>query len=94
VIGVAKVDNGVFRYPARPDVPVLRGLNVTALAGQTVALVGPSGCGKSTVIALLERFYDVHQGIVSLDNVTVEEWKVSSLRTAMALVSQVGFHFS
>jgi ATP-binding cassette, subfamily B (MDR/TAP), member 1 len=47
-----------FRYPTRPEVPVLRGLNLTVKPGQYVALVGASGCGKSTTIALMERFYD------------------------------------
>jgi ATP-binding cassette subfamily B (MDR/TAP) protein 1 len=44
-----------FRYPTRPEQPVLRGLNLTVKPGQYVALVGASGCGKSTTIALLER---------------------------------------
>lgn len=49
-----------FRYPTRPEQPVLRGLNITVRPGQYVALVGASGCGKSTTIALLERFYGKH----------------------------------
>jgi hypothetical protein len=46
-----------FRYPSRPSVPVLRGLNLEVKPGQTIALVGASGCGKSTVVALLQCFY-------------------------------------
>ena len=46
-----------FSYPTRPDVPVLRGLNLTIEPGQTVALVGPSGSGKSRVCQLLLGFY-------------------------------------
>ncbi|KAJ5095086.1 hypothetical protein N7532_007377 [Penicillium argentinense] len=51
-----------FRYPTRPEQPVLRGLNLSVQPGQYIALVGPSGCGKSTTIALLERFYDALDG--------------------------------
>ena len=54
----------MFSYPARPDVPVLRGLSVRIAAGQTVALVGPSGCGKSTTVQLIQRFYETERGQV------------------------------
>ena len=53
-----------FRYPTRPSVPVLRGLNISVEEGTYVALVGASGCGKSTVIQLIERFYDPLAGNV------------------------------
>ena len=55
-----------FSYPSRPDVEVLKNLNLVAQPGQTVALVGPSGCGKSTTVNLLLRFYDIMEGSVSL----------------------------
>ena len=47
-----------FAYPSRPDVPILKKMNVEVLPGQTVALVGHSGSGKSTIVGLVERFYD------------------------------------
>ncbi|KAJ3099209.1 ATP-binding cassette, sub-B (MDR TAP), member 4 [Phlyctochytrium bullatum] len=86
--GTASVKQGVFRYPSRPDVPVLNGLDLSALPGQTVALVGPSGCGKSTVIALVERWYDVLGGSVEVSDRDVREWRVRNLREDMALVGQ------
>ena len=51
-----------FRYPTRPQVRVLRDLDLAVTSGQRVALVGPSGCGKSTCIQLLQRFYDLKNG--------------------------------
>ncbi|KAJ3306645.1 tRNA N6-adenosine threonylcarbamoyltransferase [Blyttiomyces sp. JEL0837] len=88
VEGKAEVVDGVFRYPSRPDVPVLQGMSIKALPGQTVALVGPSGCGKSTVIAIMERWYDLHDGTASVDNLDVKKWRLADLRMATALVGQ------
>jgi ATP-binding cassette subfamily B (MDR/TAP) protein 1 len=77
-----------FRYPTRPDVPVLRGLNLTVKPGQYVALVGASGCGKSTTIALMERFYDPLAGGVYVDGREISSLNVTEYRKHLALVSQ------
>jgi ATP-binding cassette subfamily B (MDR/TAP) protein 1 len=77
-----------FRYPTRPDRPVLRGLDMVVEAGQHVALVGASGCGKSTIIALLERFYDPDRGQVVVDGVDITTVPVGSYRSHLALVGQ------
>lgn len=77
-----------FRYPTRPEVPVLRGLNLTVKAGQYVALVGASGCGKSTTIALLERFYDPLAGGVYVDGKEISSLNLNQYRSYLALVSQ------
>ncbi|RAQ50582.1 ABC multidrug transporter Mdr1 [Aspergillus flavus] len=77
-----------FRYPTRPEQPVLRGLNLTVKPGQYVALVGPSGCGKSTTIALLERFYDTLSGSVLVDGQDITQLNVNSYRSFLSLVSQ------
>ncbi|KAK3076387.1 multidrug-resistance transporter mdr2 [Coniosporium uncinatum] len=77
-----------FRYPTRPDQPVLRGLNLTVKPGQYVALVGASGCGKSTTIALLERFYDPLAGTILVDGHDILSLNINDYRTHLALVSQ------
>ena len=77
-----------FRYPTRPDVPVLRGLNLTVKPGQYVALVGASGCGKSTTIAMMERFYDPLAGGVYVDGREISRLNVNEYRKHLALVSQ------
>ncbi|KAI1375883.1 P-loop containing nucleoside triphosphate hydrolase protein [Hypoxylon crocopeplum] len=77
-----------FRYPTRPEQPVLRGLNLTIRPGQYIALVGASGCGKSTTIALLERFYDPLVGGVFVDGKEISTLNVNQYRSFIALVSQ------
>ncbi|CAG8441545.1 4408_t:CDS:2 [Scutellospora calospora] len=77
-----------FRYPTRPGIPVLRGLNLEVKPGQYAALVGPSGCGKSTTIGLTERFYQVTNGSVTIDGINISTMNVNNLREHIALVSQ------
>ncbi|KAI4870942.1 P-loop containing nucleoside triphosphate hydrolase protein [Hypoxylon rubiginosum] len=77
-----------FRYPTRPEQPVLRGLNLTIRPGQYIALVGASGCGKSTTIALLERFYDPLAGGIFIDGKEISSLNVNEYRSFIALVSQ------
>lgn len=77
-----------FRYPTRPEQPVLRGLNLNVQPGQYVALVGASGCGKSTTISLLERFYDPLAGGVFVDGKEISTLNINDYRSYIALVSQ------
>ncbi|KAK1297508.1 putative multidrug resistance protein [Acorus calamus] len=77
-----------FAYPARPDVAILRGLNLSAEAGKSTALVGRSGSGKSTVIALIERFYDPVKGVMRIDGRDVRSYHLRTLRRRIALVGQ------
>lgn len=83
-----------FRYPTRPQVPILRGLNLNIKKGQYVALVGSSGCGKSTTISLIERFYDVLSGSVKLDGVDIRDINLGSYRSCISLVQQEPVLFS
>ncbi|TGO52778.1 hypothetical protein BOTNAR_0314g00010 [Botryotinia narcissicola] len=69
-----------FRYPTRPEQPVLRGLDLQVKPGQYVALVGASGCGKSTTIALLERFYDPLVGGVYVDGKEISTLNINDYR--------------
>uniref|UniRef100_A0AAR2L7T3 ABC-type xenobiotic transporter n=1 Tax=Pygocentrus nattereri TaxID=42514 RepID=A0AAR2L7T3_PYGNA len=77
-----------FKYPSRPDIPVLQGLRLRVKKGQTLALVGSSGCGKSTTIQLLERFYDPLRGSVMLDNKDAKQLNIHWLRSQIGIVSQ------
>ncbi|XP_076895959.1 putative multidrug resistance protein [Bidens hawaiensis] len=77
-----------FSYPARPDTPVLQGLNLRVKAGKTIGLVGGSGSGKSTLISLLERFYDPVKGDILLDGHRIKGLNLKWLRSQMGLVNQ------
>ncbi|KAF5733430.1 ATP binding cassette subfamily B4 isoform 1 [Tripterygium wilfordii] len=77
-----------FRYPARPDIQILRDLCLTIRPGKTVALVGESGCGKSTIVAMLQRFYDPESGRITLDGTELQKLNLRWLRQQMGLVSQ------
>ncbi|XP_028161699.1 multidrug resistance protein 1A-like [Ostrinia furnacalis] len=88
VEGNVELNNVVFHYPSRPEVPVLRGVNLSVSRGQSVALVGHSGCGKSTIIQLISRYYDVIDGSVSIDGNDVRKLSVQWLRRQIGLVGQ------
>ncbi|XP_049883677.1 multidrug resistance protein homolog 49-like [Pectinophora gossypiella] len=89
VRGDVKYSNIHFRYPTRPNVPVLQGLQLELEAGTTLALVGGSGCGKSTLMHLLMRSYDPDQGHVELDGRDIKRSvPLQRVRGALALVQQ------
>lgn len=77
-----------FVYPSRKDITVLAGLDLEVLSGQKIALVGPSGCGKSTCIQLLQRFYDVSDGSLTVDRMDVRDLTTTNLRRQLGIVSQ------
>ncbi|KAF9242530.1 P-loop containing nucleoside triphosphate hydrolase protein [Melanogaster broomeanus] len=88
VEGEITLEDVKFSYPSRPDVPIVKNINITFPAGKTAALVGASGSGKSTIIALIERFYDPLSGSVKLDGVDVRDLNIKWLRSQIGLVSQ------
>ncbi|XP_011160344.1 mitochondrial potassium channel ATP-binding subunit [Solenopsis invicta] len=69
-----------FSYPTRPDTVILKNFNLNIPAGKTVAIVGTSGNGKSTVAVLLERFYDVDEGSITIDDRDIKSLNSSYLR--------------
>jgi len=75
-------------YAYRQGQQVLHNVSFAIHAGETVALVGHSGSGKSTIASLLPRFYELEQGVITLDGVAIQDLALSSLREQIALVSQ------
>ncbi|MCV2870207.1 ABC transporter transmembrane domain-containing protein [Defluviimonas sp. WL0002] len=86
--GAVALEGVTFRYPARPEISALEGVDLSVRPGETVALVGPSGAGKTTVIQLLQRFYDPDEGRVTIDGIDLRDMARSDFRRAIALVPQ------
>ena len=86
--GSVRFESVHFCYPSRADVPVLRGLDLAAGAGEKIALVGPSGAGKSTIVSLLLRFYDPDRGRLLLDERDARTMDLRDVRANMAIVPQ------
>ena len=72
-MGEIDIANVEFHYPTKPDVPVLKGVQIDVPNCSTVALVGHSGCGKSSIIALIERFYDPKSGQALFNKKDIKE---------------------
>jgi subfamily B ATP-binding cassette protein MsbA len=79
-----------FSYKANP---VLKRINLTIRAGETVALVGMSGAGKSTLADLIPRFYDVDAGQITIDEMDIRDVNLASLRSQIGIVTQHTFLF-
>ena len=73
---------------------VLKGINLRVNPGETIAIVGSTGAGKSTIINLLNRFYEINSGTITIDNRNINDYKLESLRKQIAIVLQDVFLFS
>lgn len=85
------IKNINFKYE---EEAVLKDFSLEVKKGQTVALVGQSGSGKSTIANLLTRFYDVNEGIITIDSVNIKDMNLQSLRGLMGLVTQDSILFN
>ena len=80
--------NVSFKYPTRPDIPILKDVSFTIPVGKSVAFVGPSGCGKSTIISLIQRFYRPDTGSISLGGDLIESLNLDWYRGLLGAVNQ------
>jgi len=75
-------------YYEKNEGEVLKGINLEFLGGKMTSLVGLSGSGKSTILNLIPRFYDAQSGDIKIDDQSIYESKIKSLRSNISLVSQ------
>ncbi|XLR25042.1 hypothetical protein HN51_071560 [Arachis hypogaea] len=83
-----------FSYPLRPDVEILRGLNLKLNCGAVTALVGSSGAGKSTIVQLLARFYEPARGCITVAGEDVRTFDKSEWARVVSIVNQEPVLFS
>jgi ATP-binding cassette subfamily B multidrug efflux pump len=91
--GRLEVRNVEFRYPGAEQ-PVLHDISLTALPGQTTAIIGGTGSGKTTLVNLIPRLIDVTAGSLAIGGVDVRELDPAALSAAIGLVPQKPYLFS
>ena len=84
--GDIRLNDVTFSYV--PDKVVLRDVSLYAKPGQKIAFVGSTGAGKTTITNLINRFYDVQEGVITYDGIPVNNIKKSSLRKSLGMVLQ------
>jgi ABC-type multidrug transport system fused ATPase/permease subunit len=82
------------RFSYIPGEEVIKGLNLSIKAGETVAIVGATGAGKSTIINLLNRFYEIDSGSIQIDGRDINDFTLESLRRQIGVVLQDVFLFA
>ena len=91
--GTLELRDAGYRYPGAAD-PVLSGISLRAVAGQTTAIIGSTGSGKTTLIKMVPRLFDVSSGEVMVDGVDVRDLDPELLWSRIGLVPQKPYLFS
>ena len=90
--GEVKLENVDFSY--NKNKKVLNKISLTAHKGQTIAIVGPTGSGKTTIINLLNKFYHIDSGTITIDGLDIDNITMESLRKSVSVVLQDTYLFS
>ncbi|TAF77759.1 MAG: ABC transporter ATP-binding protein [Bacteroidetes bacterium] len=90
--GNIKFENVYFAY--NDNDYVLKNISFEVKKGETIAFVGSTGAGKSSIINLLNRFYDINKGKITIDGIDIQEFSLQSLRESIGTVMQDVFLFS
>ena len=90
--GELNFENVRFSYLENEE--VIKGINLKIESGQTIAIVGSTGAGKSTIINLLNRFYEIDSGRITIDGTDIDDFTLDTLRRQIAIVLQDVFLFA
>lgn len=83
-----------IRFSYIDDEEIIKGISLKIEAGKTIAIVGATGAGKSTIINLLNRFYEINSGKITIDGVDINDFTIESLRRQIGIVLQDVFLFA
>ena len=89
-----KIEFKEVHFGYNPEEEVIKGISFNVNPGETVAIVGSTGAGKTTIINLLNRFYEIDGGEILIDDISVKEYTLSSIRNQIAVVLQDVFLFA
>ena len=92
IIGDIRYEDVSFSYAE--GLPALRHISFHASPGTTIALVGATGAGKSTLVSLLVRFYEFDAGQIYVDDKSIRDYDLRTLREAIGVVTQESFLFN
>ena len=90
--GKIEFKNVRFSYVSNTE--VLKGVSFTLNPGETLAIVGPTGSGKTTIINLLSRLYEIENGKIYIDDLSITDYKLNCLRSNLGVILQDVFLFA
>lgn len=92
--GDIEFKNVSFRYYKNSEEKVLNNINLSFKAGTTVGIIGSTGSGKTTLVSMIPRLYDVDEGDVLVDGISVKDYSLTNLRDGVGMVLQKNVLFS
>ncbi len=87
-LGKIEFKNVSFAYPSNPNHYIINNINFIIKPGERIGIIGGSGAGKSTITQLIERFYDIKEGEILIDDIPIQNFNLINLRNFISFVQQ------
>lgn len=88
VRGEVEFEHVRFAYPDAPEKTIIKDFSAKVSPGQKVAIVGPTGAGKTTMVNLLMRFFEINDGVIKIDGVSLKDLKRENIHDVFSMVLQ------